>query len=126
MSKLADMQLGDPNDLVNLWSSVFNACQVIVNRETPIHRDHNSHAQWYDVLCSIGPYMGADLELTNIGLTFQYNTGVMLAICGRLLRHGVSDTDGDRMCLAYYMRENVQSRMKTMPVGWSSKDKIVQ
>jgi hypothetical protein len=60
------------------------------------------------MLCSIGPYTGADLEFTNVGLTFQYNTGVILALCGLMLRHGVLAMQGNRMCLTYYMRENVQ------------------
>jgi hypothetical protein len=122
MKKLAVMDEAD--DLVNLWTSVFNGCQVLSNRETPIHRDNYSRSEWYDVLCSIGPYAGADLELTNVGLTFQYNTGVILAICGRMLRHGVSPTQGDRMCLSYYMRENVQSRLGTKPAGWSCRQNL--
>jgi hypothetical protein len=117
MRKLEAMDEAD--DLVNLWTSVFNGCQVLSNRETPLHRDNYSCAEWYDVLCSIGPYTGADLELANVGLTFQYNTGVVLAICGRMLRHGVSATQGDRMCLSYYMRENVQSRLGSKAAGWS-------
>lgn len=117
MVKLATMEEAD--DLVNLWTSVFNGCQVMCNRETPIHRDNSSAAEWYDILCSVGPYPGADLELTNVGLTFQYNTGAILALCGRILRHGVSATEGDRMCLSYYMRENVQCRLGSRPAGWS-------
>jgi hypothetical protein len=115
--KLAEMEEAD--DLINLWTSLFNGCQVISNRETPIHRDNFSAITWYDLLCSVGPYPGADLELTNVGLTFQYNTGVILALCGRLLRHGVSATEGDRMCLSYYMRANVQRHLGSTPAGWS-------
>jgi hypothetical protein len=122
MVKLADMEEGD--DLINLWTSLFNGCQVMSNRETPIHRDNNSSCEWYDILCSVGPYPGADLELTNVGLTFQYNTGVIFALCGRLLRHGVSATEGDRMCLAYYMRENVQRRLGSNPAGWSYRQEL--
>lgn len=117
MVKLADLEESD--NLIKIWMSLFNGCQVMSNRETPVHRDNNSRSEWYDVLCSVGPYGSADLELTNAGLTFQYNTGVILAICGRILRHGVSKTDGDRICLAYYMRENVQRRLGSEPASWS-------
>jgi len=117
MVKLAEME--EEDDLINSWTSVFNGCQVISNRETPIHRDNYSCFSWYDLLCSVGAYPGADLELTNVGLTFQYNTGVIFALCGRILRHGVSATEGDRMCLSYYMRENVQHRLGSTPAGWS-------
>lgn len=123
MVKLASMDESD--DLVNLWTSIFNGCQVMSNRETPVHRDNNSAAAWYNLLCSVGPYQTADMELTNVGLTFQYNTGVVFAICGRILRHGVSATDGDRMCLAYYMRENVQYRLGSTLASWSSQQSLV-
>ena len=106
-------------DVVMLWHSVFNGCQVISNRETPIHRDNNSHVTWYVLLCSVGPYCGADLELPGAGLRFEYNTGTAMFLCGRLLRHGVSTAQGDRVCLAYYMRENVQKRVGSKFAGWS-------
>jgi hypothetical protein len=122
MAKLADMEEAD--DLINLWTSLFNGCQVMSNRETPVHRDNNSCAEWYDILCSVGPYKTADMELTNVGLTFQYHTGVILALCGRILHHGVSATDGDRMCLAYYMRQNVQARLASTSASWSSQQSI--
>lgn len=106
-------------DVVMLWTSVFSGCQVISNRETPVHRDNNSHVSWYDLLCSIGPYSGADLEMPGVGLRFEYNTGTAMFLCGRLLRHGVSAADGDRVCLAYYMRENVHKRLGSKFAGWS-------
>lgn len=123
MAKLAAMD--DANDLINIWTSIFNGCQVMSNRETPVHRDNNSASPWYDLLCSVGPYHTADMELTNIGLTFQYNTGVIVALCGHIVRHGVSSTHGDRMCLAYYMRENVQCRLGSTLAGWSSQQSIL-
>lgn len=117
MSSLQTLQ--NVQDVVMLWHSVFNGCQVISNRETPIHRDNNSHVKWYDLLCSVGPYTGADLEMPGAGLRFEYNTGTAVFLCGRLLRHGVSKADGDRVCIAYYMRENVQQRMGSKFAGWS-------
>ena len=65
------------------------------------------------------------MELTNVGLTFQYNTGVIVALCGRILRHGVSPTDGDRICLAYYMRENVQLRLGSSLARWSTQQSLL-
>lgn len=118
-SMSAMRKLDHLHDIAMLWTSVFNGCQVISNRETPIHRDNNSHVCWYDLLCSVGPYSGVDLELPGAGLRFEYNTGTAMFLCGRLLRHGVSAADGDRVCLAYYMRENVQKRLGSKFAGWS-------
>ena len=123
MAKLAAMD--DANDLINLWTSIFNGCQVMSNRETPVHRDNNSASKWYDLLCSVGPYHTAEMELTNIGLTFQYNTGVIVALCCCILHHGVSPTDGDRICLAYYMRENVQLRLGSSLARWSTQQSLL-
>ncbi|KIK71914.1 hypothetical protein PAXRUDRAFT_117038, partial [Paxillus rubicundulus Ve08.2h10] len=45
-------------EMLRLWPSVFTAASVMVNRSTPFHRDHNSRVQWYDLLASIGTYVG--------------------------------------------------------------------
>lgn len=122
MAKAAMAELeerDDLHDLIQIWASVFNGCQVISNRETPFHRDNNSKAEWYDVLCSISPYENAAIELANVGLRFPYHSGVVFALCGRMLRHGVCKAKGDRVCVAYYMRENVQHRIGSRFAGWS-------
>jgi len=113
---------GECADLVGIWSSVFNGCQVLSNRETPIHRDNNSRVEWYDLLCSVGPYHGARFEMPTVGLQFSYDTGVVMALCGKVLRHGVSPTPGERICIAYYMRENVQARLGSTYAGWCNRD----
>jgi len=106
-------------ELLEIWASVFNGCQILSNRETPLHRDNNSCWEWYDLLCSIGPYADASFELPGVGLRFPYDTGVIVAICGRILRHGVSVANGDRICIAYYMRENVQRRLSSQLATWN-------
>ena len=112
----------DPPAVLRLWYSIFNGVQVISNRETPVHRDHNSRWEWYDLLATLGPYQGAILELPGVGLRFSYESGTVLGICGRLLRHGVSEAVGERFCLAYFMRENVQKRMETPYAGLNNWD----
>jgi hypothetical protein len=100
------------------WPTVFNGIAVISNRETPGHRDNNSRAEWYDILMTIGPYEDAVLELSGVGLRFRYNSGTMMQFGGRLLRHGVSRTEGERVCLAFYMRDNVHERMGVQAAPW--------
>jgi hypothetical protein len=105
-----------------IWTSIFNGVQVISNRETPVHRDHFSRWEWYDLLVTLGPYANATLEIPTVGLRFKYSSGTVVALCGRILRHGVSEVDGERICLAYYMRENVQHRLGTNYASWSRWD----
>ena len=112
----------DPGDVLQLWYSVFNGVQIISNRETPVHRDHNSRWEWYDLLTTVGPYQNTVLEFPGLGLRFEYETGTVLGVCGRLIRHGVSEADGERVCVAYFMRENVQKRLGTKYANWSNWD----
>jgi hypothetical protein len=112
----------DPPEVLRLWYSLFNGVQIISNRETPVHRDHNSRWEWYDLLTSVGPYKNAILVFPGLGLTFQYDSGTVLGICGRLIRHGVSEAEGERICVAYFMRENVQKRLETRYAGWNKWD----
>lgn len=97
--------------LLECWPSVFLASSVIVNRETPFHRDHNSRVQWFDLLASIGCYPGSVFDMPTLGTACYYPPGSVIGISGNLVRHGVARTDGDRLCLASYMRDNVHSAM---------------
>jgi hypothetical protein len=108
--------------IVELWYSIFNGVQVISNRETPVHRDHNSHWPWYDLLTTVGPYQNAILEYPGMGLRFWYGSGTVVGLCGRVVRHGVSEADGERICLAHYMRENVQRRLDSRYASWCKWD----
>lgn len=100
------------------WPSVFNAVTVLSNRETPLHRDNNSRSQWYDMLATIGPYEDACLELPGAGLKLKYSSGTILGFAGKVLRHGVAECKGERLCLAYYMRDKVHERMGVEAAGW--------
>jgi hypothetical protein len=106
-------------EVVHMWMSVFNGVSVICNRETPIHRDHSSSSEWYDLLTTVGPYESAIFELPGIGLRFNYQSGTLIGLCGRVLRHGVSQAGGERVCLAYYMRKNVQDRLTSRSASWN-------
>jgi hypothetical protein len=112
----------DLSDVLKLWFSIFNGASVISNRETPTHRDNFSRSQWYDLLTTVGPYQEAILELPGVGLRFMYASGTVIGLCGRVLRHGVSEAGGERICVAYYMRENVQRRLNTQLASWNTWD----
>jgi hypothetical protein len=116
------LTMHDLQDVSALWISIFNGVQVISNRQSPFHRDNQSSVEWYDLLATIGPYKLAIFELPGVGLRFRYNSGTIIGLSGRLLRHRVSNADGDRICLAYYMRENVQRRLGTQPATWNARD----
>lgn len=106
-------------DALNAWYSLFNGVQIISNRDTPIHRDNGTELPWLDMLTTLGPYRRANFHLPGVGVTFQYLSGTVIGLCGRLLRHGTSGVDGERICIAYYMRSNVQRRVKTELAEWS-------
>jgi hypothetical protein len=122
MAKTSMEQLASREDFAELvmsWQLVYNGCQVISNRNTLIHQDNNSQAEWYNTLVTIRPYAGAEIELPGVGLRFAYETRTVFLLCRRILRHGVSEGQGDRVCIAYYMRENIQRRLNVKPAGWS-------
>jgi hypothetical protein len=115
------LKLTQQNDLHSallLWPSVFNAVTVLSNRSTPLHRDNKSRAAWYDLLATIGQYEGAVMNLPGIGLKLAYGPGTVIGMAGKVIQHGVSDCDGDRVCLAYYMRDKVHERMETEAAQW--------
>jgi hypothetical protein len=58
------------------------------------------------------------MELPGVGLKLSYGPGSVLGMAGKVIRHGVSDCQGDRVCLAYYMRDKVHERMETEAASW--------
>lgn len=109
-------------EIVSLWHSVFNGVQVLSNRETPLHRDNNTLAEWYDLLLTVGPYRNGWLALPGIGVKLSYEPGTVVGLGGKLLQHGVNKVEGERVCIAYYFRANVQKKVneKAIQSGWSS------
>lgn len=105
-------------DMASTWDSVFTGIQIISNRETPAHRDSYSAAEWYDLLYTFGSYRNGHLELPGVGVKFRYDSGTMIALGGHLLQHRVARVDGERACIAFYMRENVHSWLQTPPASW--------
>lgn len=100
------------------WGTVFSALSVIANRHTPPHRDTQSRAAWYDLLITAGPYENATLGFPGLGLSFPYSSGSVSCFSGKLLQHQVLDCDGERVCIAYYVRDNVQERLGVKAADW--------
>ena len=104
--------------ILEKWASVFSAVQVIANRETPYHRDNKSRSPWFDILVSLGEYSDSVLEFPAIGLRINYLPGTVVAFCGKVLRHGVPQSKGERICFAYFMRDSVHHAMRVKAPHW--------
>ena len=105
------------NTLKN-WPSVQTAVSVIANRGTPFHRDSKSRVAWYDLITSIGPYTSAPLYLSPINLRVDNSPGTICAFSGLALRHAVRRCELSRICLAWYMREDMREREGVEPASW--------
>jgi hypothetical protein len=101
---------------LSMWSSPFNGISVMINHITPIHRDTQGRFPWMDLLVTAGPYSDCRMELRSLGVRLAYDSGTAVAVCGKVVPHAVSDCDGERACIAYYMRDNVQARLG-LPAG---------
>lgn len=95
--------------LMKVWGTGFTGLSVISERETPLHHD-GQNADWmYDLLVNISDHLDPDIqaELPGIGIRFRYNSGTVLAIQSKVIRHGVSLSNVDRYSLAFFMRAQV-------------------
>ena len=62
---------------------------------------------WYDLLATLGNYKNCKLELPGLGISLDYRPGTVVGLSGMVLQHQVSSFEGDRLCYAYFMRDNV-------------------
>ncbi|KIM43470.1 hypothetical protein M413DRAFT_9523 [Hebeloma cylindrosporum] len=110
-------------DILLAWTAPFQGLSVISNRVTPAHRDINAARESMDVLVALGKYRNGTLNLPGIGVALQYNPGTVAVLAARLLLHS-AECDGERACVAYYMREKVQQRLGIAQPGWFCPEKI--
>lgn len=107
------------------WPSVFNSLSVMANRRSPFHVDANGKPEWMDILLTVGQYHDTQMILPGIKLKLQYPPGTILAFSGRLLLHGVPEADGNRGCIAWYMRQAVHKAANPPDYGFAEIKDIV-
>ena len=118
IKKLRDNPEIDPQDVLSRWASVFSGVSVISNRITPPHRDGGSRFHWYDILVTLGRYRDCNMELPGLEMSLEYGPGTVVGISGQMLEHAVPRFEGDRVCHAYFMRDNVHEWAKVSATHW--------
>lgn len=105
-------------DVLDAWFHPFSAVSLMVNRATPCHRDVGGRNSWTDILLTMGEYEDGRLELPGLGVRLRYEPRTVVGLLGKVVRHGASEVRGERMCLAYYMRDKVHERLGFPAGGW--------
>jgi hypothetical protein len=108
--------------LAEVWTLPFVSMSIMVNRETPLHRDNGGAPEWLDVLLPLGTYADGYFNVPGLGRRFHYSPGDLVGLAGRILRHS-AECNGNRACIAFYMRKNVFSSLGLPHVGWAQVDK---
>jgi Oxygenase domain of the 2OGFeDO superfamily len=109
-------------EVLGRWSSPFSGYSIISNRNTPLHRDTSAPPECYDLLATFGNYTNGTMKLPGVGVTLDYPPGSLVALCGKVIPHAVPEVNGNRVCIAHYMRKNVHERLQVPPVGWMTLD----
>lgn len=101
------------------WMSIWSGIGLIVNRETPYHRDSGGSISMYDLLVSAGTHQTCYLEVAELGAEFLYLPGTMLALSGKVLMHRVASwAGGERICAAHFMKDGVHNRFGQARPAW--------
>ncbi|KAI5989711.1 hypothetical protein EDD15DRAFT_2147363, partial [Pisolithus albus] len=56
---------------------------------TPYHMDINGQEPWLDMLIMVGDYWPLDFVVPTLELRLKYNPGMIIAMSGSALEHGV-------------------------------------
>jgi hypothetical protein len=94
---------------VEAWASPFTVAQVISNRESPLHCDTKGFPCWYDCLLTFGEHERLHLGVPGLGSKFLYKPGTAVFLLSNVLEHEVPKVQGDRGCIANFMRPEVVS-----------------
>jgi hypothetical protein len=112
-------------DNVRLWPSFFSGIEVIANRHTVQHRDLKSSHPVYDFIVSAGTHKNGWLELPDLNASLSYDPGTVVALCGKVLCHGVHpDWEGERVCIAHFIRDTVHDRLGVKRPDWVTVEKF--
>ena len=92
------------------WPSIYSAVDIIINQETPPHRDVNGAPSLLDLVVSLGSH-NAVFQISDLNAVFAYPPGTMIFLAGKILEHKVPKWEkGERISLAHYMKDAVHNR----------------
>ena len=106
----------DPHDVLNQWASIFNGVAIISNYSTLVHQDGSLRCHWNDMLVTLKSYWNYNLDLLGLEISLEYGPDMVVGILGNVLEHVVPHFEGDRVCYAYFMRNNVHE-LANIPVS---------
>jgi hypothetical protein len=89
------------------WATPFSAFALIANCETPTHRDGLGGKLLFDIVAAFRQYTQGRFEIPLLNAQFVYNSGTAIALPGAILEHSASKTDGERICIASFIKPNV-------------------
>jgi hypothetical protein len=70
------------------------------------------------MLATLESYQNCTLELPGLGISLEYGPGTVVGILGSVIKHAVPGFEGDRVCYAYFMRNNVHEWVKVSTSDW--------
>jgi hypothetical protein len=103
--------------LTSIWTSPLPAASIINNRQTPLHRDNGATYGSMDFLTSVGPFAFGRFMTPTLGLEFLFKAGTVIGLLGRIVPHA-AEAEGERMCFAQYLRENILTTLNVGQPGW--------
>lgn len=93
-------------------TSLYPSHSILVNRQTPQHRDRRNHPQVIDTLLLCGDFVNGRFFVPELNLSCPYNPGTFIMFRGGALLHRVGDWEGERrICLASYLHQSVVQEM---------------
>jgi len=117
----AMQDLADVAEVLRWWSSIYSGISVIANRETPVHRDVGTSPEAYDLLATIGGDEETTLVLPSMGVFMEYRSGTAVLFSGYAVPHGVTPSVAERVCFAYYIKDNVHERFGVKGLDWMNR-----
>ena len=105
---LAMQHLPEVQDVLQIWPSVYNALSVISNRSSLRHRDNGSRVNCFDLLATIGGDPTQIMDWPLFKTTISYTSGTVALFSGSSIPHAVHSSKADRVCFAFYMKEDIR------------------
>jgi len=103
--------------ILSYWTSPYLAISLISNRNSPLHRDNGGGYSTMDLLVTLGKYRQGWFHVPGLGYNLSYNSGTVIGICGRVVRHGAT-AEGERLVLAQYLKANMLRELGIKEPDW--------